>query len=175
MFLVCIDAYLKWPEAKIMSSTTVSKTLNVLWEWFATHRIQEHIIMDNGPQFVTEEFATITKRKAIKYIKSAPYHPVSNDLAEMFIISFKQSLKASEKDNRSLCQKLNSYLLDVRITAHSTTGAPRYQLLLKPDLQTRLSLLWPSCETSVLEKNHNRSRHTIDTSSWELGSLEIEC
>ena len=35
MFLVCVDAFSKWPEVKVMSTTTVSKTLNVLREWFA--------------------------------------------------------------------------------------------------------------------------------------------
>ena len=34
MFLVCVDAFSKWPEARVMSTTTVSKTLNVLREWF---------------------------------------------------------------------------------------------------------------------------------------------
>ena len=50
---------------------------------------------DNGPQFTAEEFDIFTKRNGIKHVKSAPYHPASNGLAERFIQSLKQSLKAS--------------------------------------------------------------------------------
>ena len=45
-----------------------------------------------------------------------------------------------------------SYLLTYRTTAHSTTGVPPCQLLMGRDLRTRLSLLQPNCERSVLEK-----------------------
>ena len=102
MFLIGVDAYSKWPEVKIMSSTTVSKTLDVLREWFSTHGIPEHLVTDNGPQFIAEEFETFAKCNGIKHVKSAPYHPASNGLAERFVQSLKQSLKASQHDSRSL-------------------------------------------------------------------------
>jgi transposase InsO family protein len=152
MFLVCVDAFSKWPEVRVMSSTTVSKTLNVLREWFSVHGIPEQIVTDNGPQFIAEEFDEFTKRNGIKHVKSAPYHPASNGLAERFVKSLKQSLKASVNDGRSLCQRLSSYLLTYRSTAHSTTGVPPCKLLFQRDLRTRLSLLQPSCEKSVLDK-----------------------
>ena len=80
MFLVCVDAYSKWPEVEIMSSTTVSKMLSVLRGLFAAHPgIPEQIVTDNGPQFIAED-VTFTKRNGIKHIKTAPYHPASNGL-----------------------------------------------------------------------------------------------
>ena len=104
LFLVCVDAYSKWPEVRVMSTTTVSRTLNVLCEWFSVHGIPEQIVTDNGPQFVAEEFDEFTNRNGIKHVKNAPYHPASNRLAERFIKSLKQSLKTSVNDGRSLCQ-----------------------------------------------------------------------
>ena len=175
MFLVCVDAYSKWPEVRVMSSTTVSKTLNVLREWFTSHGIPEQIVTDNGPQFIAEEFDVFTKRNGIKHVKSAPYHPASNGLAKRFIQSLKQS---PQNDGRSLCQRLSSYLLTYRTTSHSTTGVPPCKLLLQRDLRTRLSLLQPSCEKSVMDKQakqkyahdrHSRSRE------WIVGDRVLVC
>ena len=85
MFLVGVDAYSKWPEVRVMSVTTASATLDVLREWFAVHGIPEQIVTDNGTQFTSETFEIFVKRNGIKHIKSAPYHPASNGLAERFI------------------------------------------------------------------------------------------
>ena len=87
-----------------MSTTTVSRTLDVLQERFAVHGIPEHLVTDNGPKFVAEEFETFTKCNGIKHVKSAPYHPASNGLTECFVQSLKESLKASHDDGRSLSQ-----------------------------------------------------------------------
>jgi len=111
MFLVGVDAYSKWPEVRVMSSTNVGRTLDVLREWFSAHGIPEHIVTDNGPQFTAEEFEIFVKRNGIKHVRSAPYQPASNGLAERFIQSLKQSLKASVSDGRSLSQRISSYLL----------------------------------------------------------------
>ena len=102
MFLVTVDAHLKWPEVSMMSSTTVSKTMDVLRQMFAAYGLPHQIVSDNGPQFISDDFATFTKMNGIKHIRSAPYHPASNGLAERFI----QALKASLKDGRPLFQRL---------------------------------------------------------------------
>ena len=60
---------------------------------------------------ISNDFATFTKMNGIEHIRSAPYHPASNGLAEKFVQSLKQALKASQKDGRLLFQRLQSYLL----------------------------------------------------------------
>ncbi len=109
MFLVGVDTLSKWQEVRVMSTTMAVKTLDVLREWFSAHGIPEHIVTDNGPQFISEEFEIFTKRNGIKHMKSAPYHPTSNGLAERFIQSLEQSLKASVHDGRSLPSQLSHY------------------------------------------------------------------
>ena len=37
MILIAVDAFSKWPEVRVMSSTTVQVTLDVLREWFTGH------------------------------------------------------------------------------------------------------------------------------------------
>ena len=103
---------------------------------------------DSGSHFTSEAF----KVMGIHHLKSAPYHPASNGLAKRFIQSLKQSLKASVNDGCTLTQRLCSYLLAYRTTPHSTTGAPPCQLFMNRELRTRLSLLRPDRDSTVLDK-----------------------
>ena len=82
MFLVVVDAHSKQPEVQVMTSTNA---LDVLRVWFASHGIPKHVVTDNGPQFIAEEFKEFLRRNGVKHVKSAPYHPASNGLAERFI------------------------------------------------------------------------------------------
>ena len=79
-------------------STTTAKTLDILRHIFAAHGLPEQIVTDNGPQFTSDDFAKFAKLNGIKHIHTAPYHPASNGLAERFVQSFKQSLKATRDD-----------------------------------------------------------------------------
>lgn len=72
--MVVIDAFSKWPEVEVMSSTTTEKTIEVLRSLFARHGLPAQIVTDNGPQFM--------KRNGIKHIRSAPYNPA---LAERYV------------------------------------------------------------------------------------------
>ena len=112
-----------------MTSTTVSATLDVLHEWFCTHGIPEQLVTDYGSQF-TATFKVFTEHNGIRHFRSPPYHLASNGLAERFIQSLKQSLKASLNDGHSLVQCVSSYLLSYRTTAHARTGVPPCQLLM---------------------------------------------
>ena len=152
MFLVAVDAFSKWPEVRAMTSTTVSATLDVLREWFCSNGIPEQLVTDNGPQFTADAFQHFTQMNGIRHTRSAPYHPASNGLAERFVQSFKMSLKASVNDGRSLTQRLSSFLLTYRTTAHATTGVPPCKLLTGREFRTRLSLLRPDVNKSVRDR-----------------------
>lgn len=171
MFLIGVDAFSKWPEVQMMTTTTASATLDVLREWFACHGIPEQVVTDNGTQFTSEVFATFTKMNGIKHVRSAPYHPASNGLAERFVQSLKNSLQATMNDGRTLTQRLSSYLLNYRTTPHATTGASPCKLLMQRDLRTRFSLLQPDAENSVLE-NQDRQKSSFDRRSRSRSFVE---
>ena len=100
MFLLAVDAHSKWPEIHEMSSTTVAKTIKILRNIFASYGLPEQIVTDNGPQFTATDFAKFMKANGIRHIRSAPYHPASNGLAERLIQSFKQAVKAGPWSHR---------------------------------------------------------------------------
>lgn len=102
MFLVVVDTHSKWPEVVEMASTTANKTIDVLRHLFAAYGLPKQIVSDNGPQFVSDEYTDLLKKNHIKGIRSAPYHPSTNGLAERFLQTLKRALLASESTGLSL-------------------------------------------------------------------------
>ncbi len=49
----------------------------------------DQLVSDNGPQFVSQEFAQFLKDRNIKHIKSAVYNPQQNGFVEVFNRSVK--------------------------------------------------------------------------------------
>ena len=96
MFLLLMDAHSKWPEIIELTSTTASKTIEVLREIFSRNGLPEQVVSDNGPQFVSEEFERFMKENAIKHIRISPNHPASNGAAEHLVQTFKQAMRAME-------------------------------------------------------------------------------
>ena len=92
-YLIVVDAHSKWPEVHHMSTTTTTKSLQVLRSLFARYGIPEQLVSDNGPQFVSEEFETVMKQNGVKHIKCSPYHPSSNGQAERFVVLSSKQFK----------------------------------------------------------------------------------
>jgi len=172
MFLVVVDAHSKWPEAIPMNSTTTVKTLEVLRQLFSSYGLPEQIVTDNGPQFISDEFATFVKCNGIKHTRTAPYHPASNGLAERFVQSMKQSLKTTQCDGNSVNHRLSNYLLTYRTTPHATTGVAPCTLFLNRKIRTRFDLMLPDREKTVVEKQsvqkEHKDRHSHER-AWYVG------
>ena len=158
-FLVIVDAHSKWPEIFDMPTTSATQTIATLRQLFASYGLPEQIVSDNGPQFTSEEFADFMKKNGIKHTRCAPYHPASNGAVERF---FKQAMKASEHDGRSLAHRLANFLLSYRATPHSTTNQSPSSLFLNRTLRTRLSLVHPDTEQHVFRKQtEQESQHNL--------------
>ena len=152
MLFVLVDAHSKWPEVYQMSSTTADKTIDVLRKIFAAYGLPAQLVSDNGPQFVSTEFSNFMKQNGVRHIRCAPYHLASNSLAECFVQSVKQALRASAMDGQTLSQRLSSFLLTYRSTPHATTGVAPCTLFLQRQIRTRLDLLRPDQRSHVLAR-----------------------
>ena len=174
MCFVAVDAYSKWPFVTVMNSTTVEKTIDALRQLFATYGIPEQLISDNGSQFTSEAFAVFLKMNGVRHTRSAPYHPATNGLAERFVQSLKQGLKASLSSGLSLHRRVCSFLLTYRSTVHSTTGVTLSSLFLKRELRTRFDLLRPDRKSEVARKQAQQKDHHDRRSSsrkFSVGDL----
>eukprot|EP00731_Ephydatia_muelleri_P009139 Em0004g1477a len=93
MFILLVDAHSKWPEVFEMPNTTSQKTIEILRQVFSAYGLPEQLVSDNGPQFISREFAEFMAKNGIKHIRSAPYHPATNGHMERFVQTFKRPLK----------------------------------------------------------------------------------
>ena len=80
MFFVLIDSHSKWPEVFIMPSTTTTKTIEVLRQVFACYGFPEQLVSDNGPQFISKEFAVFLKLNGINTFEV--YHTTHHQVME---------------------------------------------------------------------------------------------
>ena len=88
MFLLIVDAYSKWMEVHATSSSTSTTTIELLGKSFASLGLPEVLVSDNATRFTNEEFAVFVKKNGIRHIRSPPYHPSSNGLAERAVQTF---------------------------------------------------------------------------------------
>ena len=93
MFLMMIDAHTKRMEVHMTTSSTSSTTISLLQKTFAALGLPDVIVSDNGSNFFSDEFADFLKKNGVKHIRTAPYHPVSNGLAERAVQTFKEGMK----------------------------------------------------------------------------------
>ena len=96
VYLVAVDARSKWPEVIEMNSTAAGPTIQVLRDLFVRFGLPEQTVSDNGPPFNSHDFATFMNSNGVKHIRSTPYQPSTNGLAERFVQTFKRALKTSE-------------------------------------------------------------------------------
>ncbi|UYV72597.1 K02A2.6-like [Cordylochernes scorpioides] len=141
LFLVVIDAYSKWIEAKIVSTTSTETTINSLKEIFATHGLPDVIVSDNGTSFTSELFRTFLKRNGVRHILCAPYHAASNGQVERAIQTLKNLLRKNSSGNWTT--RLSRSLLSMRIAINSTTQKSPAQLLMNRNLRSLIDKFHP--------------------------------
>lgn len=149
-FLIIIDSYSKWIDVHIMNnSTNASHTIDKLKQTFAIFGIPNSIVSDNGPPFNSDEFISFCQKNGINPIKSPPYHPQSNGLAERGVQTVKKSLvrllleEEKNKSSMSMSQKLSHFLFTYRNTPTTVTGLTPAEMIFKNKPKTRLDLLKP--------------------------------
>ena len=98
---------------------------------------------------MSTEFKQFLKGNQIKRILSAPYHPASSGLAELFIQTLKRTLKASDKDGKTFHHRLAEFLFE---TPHATTNVSPSELFLNTKIRTRFDLMMPN--TKEVETSH---------------------
>ena len=148
MWMLVVDAYSKWPEI-VMESTTAETTIKHLQQIFATQGLPFQIVSDNGPQFTAESFQQFCMSRGIRHTTTAPYHPSSNGEAERFVQTFKLAMdRANPNTVTELKDCVVNFLARYRATPHSVTNQAPSEMLIGRRIRTRLDLLHP-CQPQI--------------------------
>ena len=141
IFFVMVDAYSKWMEVLVMQGTTSKRTIEEIRKVFSTHGIPEVIVSDNGTNFASQEFKEFMDENGIKHVFTPPYHPSSNGLAERAVQTLNKALRSNGESNIEL--SISRFLLQYRITPHSTTNISPSEMLMNRRIRSKLDCMFP--------------------------------
>ena len=113
------------------------------------------------------------KANGIQHIRSAPYHPATNGLAERMVQTFKQSMKASKTNGLSVQKNLDKFLMSYRNAPHSTTHRSPAQMFYGRNLRSRLDLLKPDTRKRVITAQTQQGRYHSNSAIREFSVGDI--
>ncbi|UYV77938.1 K02A2.6-like [Cordylochernes scorpioides] len=142
LYLIVVDACTKWIEAIPVPNTSTRETIEQLRCLFARFGIPRTLVSDNGTGFTSEEFRQFMTRNGIRHLRTAPFHPSSNGLAERAVQTIKTGLKKVQQG--SISQRLAEILLGYRRTPIASIGKSPSEMMFGHNIRSRLDLILPN-------------------------------
>ncbi|UYV62324.1 K02A2.6-like [Cordylochernes scorpioides] len=142
LHLIVVDACTKWIEAIPVPNTSTRETIEQLRCLFARFGIPRTLVSDNGTGFTSEEFRQFMTRNGIRHLRTAPFHPSSNGLAERAVQTIKTGLKKVQQG--SISQRLAEILLGYRRTAMASIGKSPSEMMFGHNIRSRFDLILPN-------------------------------
>ena len=95
-YLLIVDYFSRYPEITKLVSITSSAIIAALIAAFSRHGILDAVRSENGPQYLSQEFARFADSYAFKHVTSSPLFPQSNGEAERMVKTVKRLLEQSK-------------------------------------------------------------------------------
>lgn len=136
--LVVVDYYSRYYEVDILRSTVAPKIISSLEGMFARHGLPESLTSDNGPQFISTEFAEYVTQQGIRHHKVTAKWPQANGEVERQNSSLLKRIQIAHAEKKDWKKELNVYLAAYRALPHPTTGVSPAELLFGRKIRTKL-------------------------------------
>lgn len=136
--LVIVDYYSRYKELEVMTKITARETITRLDKIFTRLGYPKLITLDNGRQFISQEFEEYCKNRNIGINLSTPYWPQENGEVERQNRSLLKRLKISHSLNRDWKKDLSDYLMMYYTTPHSTTGKTPTEMLFGRTIRSKI-------------------------------------
>ena len=136
--LVVIDAYTRFPEIAIVTSTSAFTTINHLSRIFATHGLPSRVKTDSGPPFNSKELRDYMNENGISFTPITRLWPQASAEAENFNKVLEKGIQTAQIEGRDWKRELYRFLLNYRATPHITTKHSPAKLLFNREICTKL-------------------------------------
>ena len=143
--LVMADSFSGWLEAKEMKSCNALNTVEVLRNWFSQFGLPKVVVTDNGPQFISKDFAQFMRENGIAHVASPIYHQQSNGLAERGVQTLKKAIQSNKVNAVNIQHTLCNFLVAYRSTPSAAMGRTPSELFIGRRINSRLDLLLSVC------------------------------
>ena len=91
-YLPVVDYFSRYPQILKLTSITSHSIIKALKTIFSQHGVPETVMSDNGPQYVSQEFAEFSETYDFSHVTSSPHFPQSNGQAEhMALLSYRST------------------------------------------------------------------------------------
>lgn len=177
-FLIVIDAFSHFPWIFPLSSTTSSAIISKFKFLFSIFGTPICLVSDNGPQYVSWEIEKFFAEKGIKHIRSPPYHPASNGLAERFVRSFKSSVGKLIDEGFDLTNALQLFAFEYRSSPHPSFGnhSPA-SLFFGREITVPVDRIYPpqispdimAPQSGHMEKDKQAGENKVQKGKFEIG------
>ena len=148
MWLVVVDSFTKWVEIVPLTTATSLTTITALRVMYGRWGIPRQLVSDNGAQFTSSEFKEFCEKNGVTHIRTTPYHPKTNGLAERMVQTFKQRFRASS-NNKDIQVRLQNFLLSYRNTPHTSTNRSPAEMFIGRRLATVLDHIRPDVKRTL--------------------------
>ena len=81
-YIVLVDYYSDYIEVSPLTDTISSSIIKFLKVQFSRHGIPDVLVSDNGPQYISNEFAQFANEWEFRHVSSSPHHEKANGKAE---------------------------------------------------------------------------------------------
>ena len=156
MFLLVIDAYTKWLDVHVTTTSTSTVTIELLRKSFSTYGLPDVVVSDNATNFTSEEFEAFLKSNGVKHVRTPPYHPASNGVVERAVQTLKSGLKKLKTG--SIETKVSRFLFAYRVTPHGSTGVSPGELMFGRRMHTAMDNLRPNLGKKVRHAQDQQTR-----------------
>ena len=114
--LVVVDYFSRYYEIEIMHSTTSEKIIASLKRISMIHGLPLSLTIDNGPQFVSNEFEKYLEDCGIEHRKTTPLWPQANGEVERQNRSLLKRMRIAQAEGKQWKEEVCKYLIAYRST-----------------------------------------------------------
>jgi hypothetical protein len=160
-YLLSVDYHSKWIEIAKLDNQSSKNTITYLQSQFSRYCIPDQLVSDNGPQFISAEFAEFSKKYGFTHITSSPHYPQANGEAERAVQTVKGLLTKAKDPYKALMNYRNTPLEEINQSPAQLMMGRR----LKTSLPTAAPLLKSRASDEVqriLKKQKEKQKQYYD-------------